>query len=67
MKDASSCLSSEDRRQAILAVTIAISHENQVVDRLKADDEFCSLHGAIVERRQQIERFEILLAKLKRM
>jgi hypothetical protein len=59
-------LSSDDRREAILALTVAIAHESRIVSRLEADDEFCVLRGAIQDRRQQMDLFQRLLAKLVR-
>jgi hypothetical protein len=60
-------LSSDDRREAILALTVAIAHENGVVSRLEADEESRVPRQAIEDRRQQIGRFEKLLAKLTRV
>jgi hypothetical protein len=63
-------LSVQDRLQLVLALNIAIAHENDVLLRLEADEEFRSFRGAfrdaIQERHAQIEKFEGIREKLKR-
>lgn len=58
-------LSSEDRRQAILALSIAIAQESKVIHSLETDTEFRSLRGPIAERYRQLQTFMKLLVKLQ--
>jgi hypothetical protein len=58
-------LTGEDRRELLLALWIAIAHEERVVERLQADQDLRCLKASIEDRREQIAKFEKLLAKLQ--
>lgn len=58
-------LSRGERGDIILALTIAIVHENQVISGLEQDKEFSSLKESINDRVEQIGRFEKLVEKLR--
>ena len=60
-------LSSEDRRQIILALQIAIGSESKAISGLESDIEFRSFREAIEERRRQIDSFEKVLRKVLKL
>jgi hypothetical protein len=53
--------------EMILALTVAIAHESEVVSRLESDEEFRTLRESVEDRHEQIARFQRLLEKFKRV
>ena len=59
-------LTAQDGREMLVALSIAIAHETEVVSRLESDDRLCSFIDSIEDRRRQIAAFERLAKKLRK-
>jgi hypothetical protein len=59
-------LSAGERRDLLVALSIAIEQENKAIFRLQQDGEFRKLAEAIGNRQEQIQRFNKLAEKLRK-
>jgi hypothetical protein len=60
-------VSDGEQRQILVALSIAIAHESQVISRLEQDPLVPFHREAIADRGEQIEKFERLAEKLRKL